>query len=53
MPDTRPAEPGRAPPAWLLLAGAAALAGLAGTALALWGTRGPAMLLDLVAAYCF
>jgi hypothetical protein len=50
--ERRPAAEGRLP-AWIAWAGGAALAGLTGTAFALWGLRGPAILLDLVMAYCF
>jgi hypothetical protein len=37
----------------LLVATALAALGLGGIALLLWGTRGGAYILDLVAAYCF
>lgn len=51
-----PAETGpgaSAPLLWMLWAGAGMLAAVSAVALLLWGLRGPAYILDLIAAYCF
>jgi uncharacterized membrane protein YdcZ (DUF606 family) len=41
------------PPRWLAWSGGIAAAVTLTTSLLLWGTQGPALLLDAVVAYCF
>lgn len=40
-------------PSWLAWVGGTTLITVAGVAFLLWGIRGGAIILDLIAAYCF